>query len=401
MTASRAMIDFVPEDRTGRRVLFTPGPVSCSAGVLAAAQCDIGSWDADTTEVMRDVSRRLLAVCAGRDELCVTLLPGSGTYGVEAMLGTCVARDGSVLVVRNGMYGQRLVDLCEMLGIAWHAVDGAEDRAIDPAMIDEALQAHPEVSHVALCHCETTSGVLHPLSEIGRVAGLHGKRLLVDAMATFCGYEVGAGKPIDFEVTPIDMLVASANKCVQGMPGLVYAIGPRATLARSIGNARSLSLDLAAQHAHAEKTGRFRFTPPTHVLLAMRRALVELEEEGGVAARSERYRGNAARTVERLGAMGIEPFVEAGSRSHICTTFRWPREDFDFAGFIAAVRRRGYILFPQQVTRAATFRIGSIGNIGLREVDGLCDAIGEAMEEVGVAVSGGGRRVSGRKAAAC
>ncbi len=381
---SERMIDFVPADRIGRRVLFTPGPVTCSRGVLEAAGRDIGSWDSDTTDVMRDVQRRLLEVCGDREGLCVVLMPGSGTYGVEAMLGTCVPRDGAVLVVRNGMYGQRLVDLCQMLGIAWHAVDGPEDRSIDAGALEDALVAHPEVTHIAVCHCETTCGVLHSLSEIGRMAGLHGKRLLVDAMATFCGYEVGHGKAIDFEAAPIDMLVASSNKCVQGMPGLVYAIARREMLESAQGNARSLSLDLAAQFAQAERVGRFRFTPPTHVLQAMQRAMVELEEEGGVSARAARYRANAGRIVERMEGLGLLPLVEAGSRSHACTTFLWPSEDFDFARFIGMVRSRGYILFPQVVTRAKTIRIGSIGNIGLAEVDGLCDAMAEVLEEMGV-----------------
>lgn len=373
------MIDFSPTNELGSRILFTPGPVTCSRGVLQAACLDVGSWDSDTTDAVSECRERLLGICGGRDDLAVTLLPGSGTYAVEAIIGTAVPRGSKLLILRNGLYGQRLVDIAAALGIDHVVVDQPENIRHDPDKLDRALADHPDVGCVATCHCETTSGVLNRLDEIGPVVQRHGKRLLVDAMATFCGYEVGPGKPVDFDAAPIDHIVASANKCVQGLPGLSYIISRKDALARSEGNARSMSLDVVAQNRLMDATGRFRYTPPTHVLLAFRQALRELQIEGGVAARARRYRENQRTLIERLGRLGVEPYVEPEHRSHINTTFRYPTPDFDFGAFKDHLRRAGYIIFPQKVTQADTFRVGSIGAIGQAEVVGLTNAIADYL----------------------
>ena len=378
-TAHEPMIDFTPQDALGKRVLFTPGPVTCSPTVLRAAAQDVGSWDSDTTDAVRECQRRLLDACVGRDDLAVTLLPGSGTYAVEAMIASSVPRDGRLMILRNGMYGQRLVDIATALEIDHVVVDQDEPYRHDAAALDEALVKHPDVSHVATCHCETTSGVLNRLGEIGPVVAKHGKRLLVDAMATFLGYEAGPGKAFDLATLPFDHIVASANKCAQGIPGLAYIISAPEALERGKGLARSMSLDIAGQHALMASTGRFRYTPPTHVLLAFRQALRELEEEGGVAARARRYAENQRLAIERLGALGVRPYIGVEHRSHVNTTFLYPTPEFDFVAFKDALRAAGYIIFPQKVTRADTFRVGSIGAIGPAEVTGLTDAIADAL----------------------
>jgi 2-aminoethylphosphonate-pyruvate transaminase len=378
-TDTAPMIDFTPADEIGRRVMFTPGPVTCTRTVLEAGAVDIGSWDSDTTDAVEECRRRLLAICHNRDDLAVTLLPGSGTYGVEAVMGSAVPQGGKILILRNGMYGQRLVDIATELEIDHVIVDQPENIRHDAAAVDAALTANPDVSHVVTCHCETTSGVLNRLDELGPIVARHGKRMLVDAMATFAGYEVGPGAPIDFDAAPIDHIVASANKCVQGVPGLSYIISRKDALTRAAGNARSMSLDVAAQNELMNKTGRFRYTPPTHALRSFLQALRELEAEGGVPARAQRYRENQQLAIERLGALGIRPYVDAEHRSHVNTTFLYPTADFDFVAFKDGLRSRGYIIFPQKVTRADTFRVGSIGNIGPAEVIGLTNAIADTL----------------------
>jgi 2-aminoethylphosphonate-pyruvate transaminase len=382
-TDVRPLIDFEPADELGKRVLFTPGPVTCSRTVLQSAARDVGSWDSDTTDAVREIQSRLLAVCGDRDDLAITLLPGSGTYAVESMIGSAVPPGGRAIILRNGMYGQRLVDIATALGIDHVVVDQPESLRHDPAALDKALAGNPDASHVVMCHCETTSGVLNRLDELGPVVASHGRALLVDAMATFCGYEVGPGAPIDFDAAPIDHLVASANKCAQGIPGVAYIVSRAGALERARGRARSMSLDLEAQHRLMAQTGRFRYTPPTHVVLALQQALRELEAEGGVPARARRYRANQATAIEGLAALGVEPYVEEPHRSHINTTFRYPSPSFDFDAFKDGLRGRGYVIFPQKVTQADTFRVGSIGSIGPAEMAGLVRAIGEVLEAIG------------------
>jgi 2-aminoethylphosphonate-pyruvate transaminase len=374
----RPMIDFEPADTLGRRVLFTPGPVTCSRTVLEAAMKDVGSWDADTTTAVREISKRLLGYCGDRPDLTVTLIPGSGTYGVESMLAAAAPAGGTIIVLSNGLYGRRLAELCKSLGIKAVVVEQVENKRHDHAALDAALRAHPEATHVATCHCETSAGILNRLDELGPVVAKHGKRLLVDAMASFCGYPVGKGLAIDFDRDPIDHIVASANKCAQGIPGISYVISRRAAL-EAAAPMRSMSLDLKAQHTLMDATGRFRFTPPTHVVLALQQALRELDAEGGPAARAARYKENQRLVIERLGKLGIKPYVEAEHRSHINSTFPYPPAPFAFEAFKDALRARGYIIFPQKVTQADAFRIGSIGNIGPAEVIGLTNAIADAL----------------------
>ncbi|GAB4545613.1 MAG: 2-aminoethylphosphonate--pyruvate transaminase [Phycisphaerales bacterium] len=372
------MIDFTPRDELGKRVLFTPGPVTTSPGVRAAATLDVGSWDADTTDAVANCTRVLLdVVCNGRDDLVCTLLPGSGTYAVESMIGSAVPRNGKLLICSNGLYGERLQAIARQIGVDFEAVTVDETRAHDPAMIDDAL-GRGGFTHLATCHVETTAGVVHDLNAIGAVCKAHGVRMLVDAMAAFCGYGVGPGEAIDFDAAPIDHIVASANKCAQGLPGLSYIISTRGAIDRCNDPAPSMSLDLKAQWALMDRTGRFRYTPPTHVLLAFERALLELEEEG-LAGRIERYKGNQRIAIERIAPLGCEVYIPDAVRSHINTTFRYPRGanggGFDFDAFKGGLRRAGYIIFPQQVTKADCFRVGAIGHIGPAEVHGFCDAV--------------------------
>lgn len=370
------MIEFEPADALGRRVLFTPGPVTTSASVRRAVAQDIGSWDTDTSDSVRACQRmvRRTVLNAGeRDDLVVTLLPGSGTYGVEAILGSAVGDRGKLLVLSNGMYGVRLGQIAEYLKIPHVTAEWPEHVRVDAEGVARALDADGAITHVAVCHCETTTGVLNRLEEIGPVVASRGKRLLVDAMATLGGYPCGAGAAIDFDACPIDHITASANKCVGGIPGMVFVVSRRAAIERGEHVAHSVSLNVSAQSKLMEATGRFRFTPPTHVLLGFERALEELEAEGGVAARAERFKLNQRVAIERLGAIGIEPLIAEEHRGYVNTSFRLGAERFD--ALKTGLRSRGYVIFPQKVTVADCFRVGSMGHVGPAEVHGLCDAV--------------------------
>lgn len=376
------MIEFTPENRRGRRVLFTPGPLTTTRTVKEALLDDIGSWDSDCIQLVAEIRAELARVAGGGEDLTCTLLQGSGSYAVESILGSAVPRNGKLLILSNGAYGRRMRQIAEVLGLSHAVHEDPEDTPHDPAELDRRLAADPEITHVACVHCETTSGVLNPLREIGAVVGRHRRRFLVDAISSFAAYPVGPGAAIDFDVGPIDHLAGSANKCIEGVPGFAFILSRRDALERTAGQARSLCLDLHGQWAYLEKTGQFRYTPPTHVLLAFRQALTELEAEGGIPARVERYRENHRVLVEGMRALGYQPYVPARHQSHVITTFLYPSPTFDFRRFYDALHARGFIIYPGKLTSVPTFRIANIGSIDRSEIEALLGAIKEVAAPV-------------------
>jgi 2-aminoethylphosphonate-pyruvate transaminase len=385
MSARDDRIPFPPVDAPGRRLLFTPGPLTTTRSVRAAMAIDIGSWDTDSIRLAAEIRAELVRL-AGGGERTATLLQGSGSYAVEAVIGSAVPRGGKLLILSNGAYGERMRLTAEALGVP-HAVHrDPEDRPHDPAVVDRLLAADRAITHVACVHGETTTGLLNPAREIGLVVGRRGRRVIVDAISTFGAYPVGPGAALDLEAGPVDHLVGSANKCLEGVPGFAFVISRRPAIEACAGNARSLVLDLHGQWSHFERTGQFRFTPPTHVLLAFRQALRELEEEGGVEARARRYEENHRVLVEGMERLGFEPYVAREHRSRIITTFRYPERagrPFDFRAFYDRLHGLGFIIYPGKLSVVDTIRIATIGSIGRREVEALLAAVEEVSRGSG------------------
>jgi 2-aminoethylphosphonate-pyruvate transaminase len=305
---------------------------------------------------------------------------GSGTFAVEAMIGTFLPADGKLLVLVNGAYGQRIRRMCAYHGHAVAVIEAAEDRAIEPSAVAAALRADDGITHVAIVHCETTSGVLNPLAEIAAVVAGAGRRLLVDSMSAF------GALPVDARMLRFDALAASANKCLEGIPGMAFVICRTAALAECRGRSPSLSLDLYDQWQAMEKNGQWRFTPPTHVVAALDRALDEHAAEGGVAGRGARYRSNCRILVEGLRRLGFETLLPDRLQAPIIVTFRMPADpSFRFETFYDGLRRRGYVIYPGKLTVADSFRIGCIGHLGEPEMRGAVDAVAAVMDEMGVA----------------
>jgi 2-aminoethylphosphonate-pyruvate transaminase len=367
------MIEFTPENKTGRRVLLTPGPLTTSRAVREAMNEDIGSWDDDCIELVADIRRRLLHVAGDPPDYTVTLLQGAGSYGVEAMLGSAVPREGKLLILSNGAYGKRMARSSAAMGLNFTVLEDPEDQPHAPEAVDRALAGDLAITHVAVVHCETTTGLLNPVREIGHVVQRHGRRYLVDAISSFGAY------PTDFGAGPVDHLVATANKCIEGVPGFCFVISRRAAMEEAAGNARSYCFDLHGQWRWMESSGKFRFTPPTHVLLAFQQALWELEKEGGVAARARRYCENQATLAAGMAALGFHPLIRPEHQSHIITTFLYPRPDFDFMAFYTRLREQGYIIYPGKLTQVDTFRVANIGSIGREEIEGFLRAAARAV----------------------
>src|SRR6185503_4239542 len=180
------------------------------------------------------------------------LLQGSGTFGIEAVLATIIPSNGKLLVLVNGAYGERIVQMAQYLKISHSVLRTPEDTPPDLVAIDRALAGDASITHVACVHCETTTGILNPITEVGRIAKQHGRVYIVDAMSSF------AAVPIDFAATGIDYLISSSNKCIEGVPGFSFILCRRADLMATEGSARSLSMDLLAQLKGFDKNGQFR-----------------------------------------------------------------------------------------------------------------------------------------------
>jgi 2-aminoethylphosphonate-pyruvate transaminase len=360
-------------------ILLTPGPLTTSAATKQAMQRDWGSWDgafnALTASVCRDVAE---IAHAGATHVCVPL-QGSGTFAVEAALGTLVPRTGKVLVPNNGAYCQRIVRILGYLGREVVVLDHREDEPIDVARVDAALLADITISHVALVHCETGTGILNPLAEIAYVVAHQGRRLIVDAMSSF------GVIPVDAQKMPFDALIAASGKCLEGVPGMGFVIADRKALAAAEGNCHSLALDLYDQWAYMQKTGQWRFTPPTHVVAALRAAIDQYQEEGGQPERLARYAENCAVLVGGLRGLGLRTFLDDRVQAPIIVTFHAPADPvYDFSELYRRVRERGFILYPGKLTTVNTFRVGCIGAIGSADMRRAVETIGTVLREMGI-----------------
>ncbi len=354
-------------------LLLTPGPLSTSESVRQAMLQDWCTWDKDYNEGVVTVIREQLLKLAGLNgEYTTVLLQGSGTYAVEATLSCAVRPQDKLLIVANGAYGKRMGDIARRHGLDHVLVSLKETAPVTPEAVRRALEEHPDITHLAMVHCETTTGILNPVESIARAIRGRGLTFIVDAMSSF------GGIPIDIRKLGIDFLVSSANKCIQGVPGFGFVIARRSSLSRCEGVSRSLSLDLYDQWAEMEKgRGKWRFTSPTHVVRAFFQAVKELEDEGGVEARHDRYRENHAALVEGMRRSGFRTLLPDELQSPVITSFLYPEEDFDFQKFYEALKERGFVIYPGKISEAPTFRIGNIGDVFPDDFRRLAEAVAD------------------------
>ncbi|MEB0048799.1 2-aminoethylphosphonate--pyruvate transaminase, partial [Pseudomonas sp. Dout3] len=306
-------------------------------------------------------------------------LQGSGTFAVEAAIGTLVPRDGKVLVLINGAYGKRLAKICNVLGRSFSTLETAENEAISAAEVDHLLQADAHITHVALIHCETSTGLLNPLADIAHVVAQHGKRLIIDAMSSF------GALPIDARQVPFDALIAASGKCLEGVPGMGFVLVRKASLATAAGNSNSLAMDLFDQHSYMAKTGQWRFTPPTHVVAALHEALLQYDEEGGLPARHQRYVNNCRVLLDGMANIGLRSFLPAAIQAPIIVTFHAPKDPrYRFKEFYERVKAKGFILYPGKLTQVETFRVGCIGHLNQTDMQAAVAAIAHTLKELEV-----------------
>ncbi len=360
-------------------ILLTPGPLTTDLLTREAMLKDWGSWDFAFSELTSSVCQDITRIALGEGSHVCVPLQGSGSFAVEAALGTLVPRHGKVLVPQNGAYAQRIVKILKYLGRSAVVLDHKEEEPIDPERVATALQADPAITHVALVHCETGTGILNPLAQIASVVAAHGRGLIVDAMSSF------GAIPIDLRDTPMDALIAASGKCLEGVPGMGFVLIDQAKLLAATDNSHSLVLDLRDQWLYMQRTGQWRFTPPTHVVAALRSAIDQFISEGGVAGRGARYRQNLTVLVKGLRSLGLQPFLTEAHQSPIIVTFHAPSSPaYQFADFYRTVRAKGFILYPGKLTVLETFRVGCIGAIGPQEMARAVQAITQSLQELGI-----------------
>lgn len=364
---------------TGDAWLLTPGPLTTTPSVKAAMLHDLGSRDKDFIRINREILNRLVDLVNGQDTHVAVPLQGCGTFIVEATLRTLVPEDGLVLILVNGVYGKRMAKICDAISRNYMTLEFPEDTPVDVDALNKTLSLNPEVTHVAVVHCETTSGLLNPLFDIAQTVAQANRKLLIDSMSA-----LGA-IPVDSKQIPFDAIVASSNKCLQGVPGVGFCIARKTSLEKSQGNAKSLSFDLYDQWKEMEKSGQWRFTPPTHALLALHKALEELEQEGGVSKRYERYTENLNTLLEGMASMGFKTFLPKEIQAPIIVTFRHLEDpNYNFQAFYNKLKEHGFVIYPGKLTNADTFRIGCIGAIHREQIEAALQAIRKVMADLNV-----------------
>jgi 2-aminoethylphosphonate-pyruvate transaminase len=360
-------------------ILLTPGPLTTSLRTKQAMLNDWGSWDAAFNAITASLRKDLVEIVNGGAEYTCVPLQGSGTFSVEAAVGTLVPRDGKVLVPNNGAYCARIARICKYLNRAVVDLPVPEDQPTTGAIVDAALAADPSITHVAQVHCETGAGVLNDLIGVAEVCARRGKGLIVDAMSSF------AALPIDVRKSPFDALIAASGKCLEGVPGMGFVIVRRSVLEARAGNAHSLAMDLHDQYEYMEKTTQWRYTPPTHVVAALRVAVDQYKEEGGQPVRHARYAKNCETLIAGMAALGFRPFLTPAVQAPIIVTFHAPADPaYDFKTFYAKTRDRGYILYPGKLTQVETFRVGCIGAIDANEMRNVVAAVAATLQDMGI-----------------
>ncbi|HTP45591.1 MAG TPA: 2-aminoethylphosphonate--pyruvate transaminase [Casimicrobiaceae bacterium] len=360
-------------------VLLTPGPLTTSLATKSAMLRDWGSWDGAFNAVTARVRERLTGILnAAGTHVCVPL-QGSGTFSVEAAVNTLVPRDGHVLVLVNGAYGKRMAKLTEMMGRRLTTFETAEDVPTTAADVARLLDRDASITHVGLIHCETSTGILNPLPEIAAAVAQRKRSLIVDAMSSF------GAVPIDGAAVAFDALVAASGKCIEGPPGMGFVFVRRSALEKCAGRSTSLSLDLHDQWVYMERTMQWRYTPPTHVVVALDAALTQYLEAGGQVARLARYKANYETLVAGMGEMGFRPFLDPQIQAPIIVTFHAPPDPkYSFKDFYERVRDKGFILYPGKLTQVETFRVGCIGAIGPAEMRQAVNAVRDTLREMGI-----------------
>ena len=358
--------------------LLTPGPLTTTDTVKQEMMVDHCTWDNDYKQITQWIRGQLLELAhVSPEEYTAVLMQGSGTFGVESAITSSVGKEGKLLILANGAYGERMEDIAKHAGLKYRIMHFPYYEVPDAKQVEEMLLSDPEITHVSMVHSETTSGILNDIESVGKVVKAAGKVFIVDAMSSFAGVDIPVAD------WGIDFIISSANKCIQGVPGFSFIICRLSELMKCEGKAVSLSLDLYDQWK-GMFDGKWRFTSPTHVVLAFAKAIEEMKEEGGIEARGRRYRDNNRLLIAEMEKLGFKTYIDAEHQGPIITTFFYPENcNYTFSEMYEYIKTRGYAIYPGKVTEAETFRIGNIGEIYREDIEKLIEIYREFLQMKG------------------
>lgn len=357
--------------------LLTPGPLTTTETVKQAMLQDYSTWDVDYKEVTQSIRRDLLKIAqVSEDQYTTVLMQGSGTFGVESVLTSVIGKTDKVLICANGAYGLRMAEICEANQISYTLYEEADDVLISAQKVKMFLDKDPDINFVSCVHNETTTGIMNDIQAIGEVVKSSGATFIVDAMSSFGAYDIPVN---DWN---IDFIISSSNKCIQGVPGFSFTIARKEELKKSKGKARTLSLDLYDQWETMDIDGKWRYTSPTHTVMAFRQALDELKDEGGVSARYQRYLKNNQILNKGMAQLGFETYIDPEAQGPFISTFLIPDHiNYNFDDLYNYVKERGYVIYPGKLTERESFRIGNIGEIYPQDMKNVLNIVGEYMEK--------------------
>jgi len=361
--------------------LFTPGPLNTKLSVKESMLHDMGSRDKEFLEIVKEIRSELLTIAGltPKDGYDTVLMQGSGTFGVESVISTVIPSFGHLLLLTNGAYGDRIEQMSKVYGIKTTTLKYKENVVPPIEDAEDILKIDETITHIAIVHCETTTGIFNDISGIGLLARKFNKVFIVDAMSSF------GAVPIDLVALDIDFLVSSSNKCIEGVPGFSFVIAKTSALETCIGQARTVSLDLYSQWIDLKKNNQFRFTPPIQAILAFHKAIEELILEGGIEMRAKRYKQNYQRLIEGTEALGLKTYLDKKDQGYIITSFLFPKHlNFDFTIFYESLHRRGQVIYQGKLSDTNCFRIGNIGQLYPDDIDRLIDAIAQVLGEMAV-----------------
>ena len=355
---------------TKKTLLFTPGPLTTSTKTKKSMLYDWGSWDDDFNNITKDIRNRLVKIIKGNKNYTCIPLQGSGSFGVEAMIINFVKKNEKILILINGAYGDRIKKICDYHNIKNHPFIWSEEESLDIKKLKSVLIKNKAIKHLAFVHCETSTGIVNPLSEVSNLCKTLRINLYIDAMSSFGALEIDVNK-ISFKA-----IVASSNKCLEGVPGMCYVISRINDLKKCKNNSDNLCMDLYDQWQYMEKTGRWRYTPPTHVVVAFQEALKQFEKEGSTKGRFKRYNNNLNKLLSGMKKIGFDSLLHKKIQSPIIVTFLSPKDKkFKFENFYKYLKKNGFIIYPGKMAQRESFRIGCIGYIGEKEINKLVNQI--------------------------
>lgn len=364
-------------------LLLIPGPVTTRPEVKAAMAQDFAPWDASFRPLYAGVRERVGQLAGGvLDTHAVLPLQGCGHFAIEAAVRSLIPPGAKLLIPMTGSYAERMARLARETGRIVVELPASPVDPVAPESVARALAADPAIGHVGLVYSETSSGLVHDPVAIGRAVHAAGRKMLLDAVSAF------GALPLDLSRHPeIDAAIFTANKCLEGMPGLSFVVARTEAVQAGRGWAGSWSLDLydVLDHALRDGWGSFRFTPPAQVLAAFRTALALHAAEGGQPARLARYTANARTLYDGMRAIGLTPYLRADVQGPIVTNIHAPHDPaWSLQKFVDALKARGFLISNFYNTEQPSFRVGCIGAVTPDDFTRFVAAVDSALGAMGV-----------------